>query len=197
MAYKRKDHFYQMAKSEGKSSRAAYKITEINSKYNLIKPNNTVLDLGAWPGGWLIELSKIVGNHGLIIGIDIVNVDIHLPENTKFIEGDIFDSASIEKIIDYAGKSIDTIVSDLAPKLTGISFRDTAKWEELVLTALEIADKTLKDGGNIIIKAFSSPEADNIRNSMKNKFERVQVFRPKASRKGSSEFYLIGKNYKR
>lgn len=181
--YNRKDHYYRKAKKEGKASRAAYKILEIQQKYKIWKKGDTILDLGCAPGGWLQVLSKEVGPKGRIIGVDRLPLKIRIPENVTFHQ------TEIEKLdIDVRPN---VILSDMAPNLTGIPFKDTTESHALCYKVWEIAGKQLQAGGNLVLKIFPSEEAQTLRKELKSRFQKVDAFVPKAVRKGSSEVYFV------
>lgn len=197
MAYKRKDFYYQKAKKEKKASRAAYKITQIQKKLKLISKGDIVIDLGCAPGGWIQEISKIIGPQGTLIGVDVEALRIGLPQNCTFIHGDIMSPDAINQICLRLTDEADVIVSDLAPKLSGIGFRDSYHSYELALRALEICKGILKEGGNFIVKFFPGKEMNEYKKLLKQSFEKVETLIPPATRKTSSELYLIGIGHKK
>ena len=189
--YKRKDHFYKKAKEEGLSSRASYKLEQIQKKYRIIKRGDKILDLGCAPGGWVQIASKIVGPEGMIFGIDLLPIKINLPQNATYLQGDITDAEKISRIKECINEA-DVVVSDMAPDTTGIKFRDSYLSYELALEALEIAGKILKKSGNFVTKIFPGEEFDQYKKVLMKHFEKVVQFRPEATRKTSIEVYLIG-----
>jgi len=197
MAYKRKDFYYQKAKREKKASRAAYKITQIQKKYKLIKRGDTVIDLGCAPGGWMQEISKIIGPKGTLIGVDVEALRISLPSNCTFIHGDIMSPDAINQICLRLTQDADIIVSDLSPKFSGIGFRDAYNSFELALRALEICKGILREGGNFIVKIFPGKELAEYKKLMRQSFTKVETIIPPATRKTSSELYLIGIGHKK
>ena len=118
--YNRKDHYYKAAKEEGYRSRAAYKLVEVQKKYKLIKPGMRVLDLGCWPGGWLQVASQFAGPEGAVVGVDLVATGYQPGSNVKTVQGDVRSSEILEKCITASGGVFDAVLSDMAPKLTGI-----------------------------------------------------------------------------
>jgi len=192
--YDRKDRFYEKAKSEGHASRAYYKIEQIQSKYQIFKTGDSVLDLGCSPGGWLEYLSKIVGNKGKALGIDILPLKIDIRPNIDFIQGDINDEGDISKVKELIG-SADVVVSDIAPSISGIKFKDAYLSYELALRALDIAKEILKEGGHFVTKIFPGEELAAFKKELQSQFEKIHQYRPEATRKTSIEVYLIGKGY--
>lgn len=188
--YDRKDYFYKKAKREGKASRAAYKLLEIQKKFKIWKPGNTILDVGCAPGGWLQILSKEVGPKGLVIGIDRLPLKIQIPPNVVFIQKNIEEA---EAILD---KKFDCIVSDVSPDLSGIVFRDTYLSYELGLKVWELARKFLKKEGRLVLKTFPGRETKQLKIELQKSFEKISLFVPQATRKTSSEVYLIALNFR-
>lgn len=184
--YERKDHFYKKAKKEGFASRAVYKLAEIQKKYRVLKKGGTVLDLGCAPGGWIEIASQEVGPKGKVIGVDRLPLKIKLPPNAIFLQ------KKMEEISEGGlPGSFDTILSDLSPDLSGIAFRDTYQSFELAKLVWEIAKKYLKPGGNLVIKIFPGEETKAFQAELKKSFSKMQIFIPEATRKSSSEVYLI------
>ena len=190
MAYERKDHFYKRAKKEGFASRAAYKILEIQKKFRIWKRGSIILDLGSAPGGWLQILSKEVGEKGLIVGVDRAPLKISLPANVRFIQTDIHaPNLTFEQ-------SFDCILSDLSPDLSGIRFRDTYQSFEMASRVFALAKQFLKKNGNLVIKVFPGEEVNRLKNEMKRFFGHFSTFIPQATRKTSSEVYLVAEGFK-
>ncbi|MFH1830053.1 MAG: RlmE family RNA methyltransferase [Pseudomonadota bacterium] len=196
MGYVRKDHFYKRAKQERKASRAVYKLSEIQARYKLIEKGATVIDLGCAPGSWMHELSDIVGPKGKVIGIDVLSLKIELPKNCQFINGDISDEATIGKLNDLIGRNVDAVLSDMSPNLSGVAFADTYKSYELSMTALTLARSILKKGGGFIVKMFPGEEFKSFMAELKKSFKEVNPITPQATRKTSSERYLVARGYK-
>ncbi len=183
--FERKDHFYKKAKKEGLASRAAYKILEIEKKFKIWKKGNSILDLGSAPGGWLQILSQEVGPHGFITGIDRSPLKIAPPQNVDFIQKELFDPTLT------FDRQFDSILSDLSPDLSGIRFRDTYRSYELAVRVWELAKLFLKKKGNLVIKVFPGEEMELLKKEMKKAFDRLVTFIPEATRKTSSEVYLV------
>lgn len=188
--YERKDYYYQKAKAEGRASRASYKIEEIQEKYDLIHPGDTVVDLGCAPGGWLQVLSRLVGPTGHVIGIDQVPVTLSLPPNVRVIEADL--TATKDPV-----SAADVVVSDMAPHTTGVKFGDGYRSYELAEIAWEYARHILKPGGHFVTKIFDGPDVATLRHRLHTSFARVDTFTPRASRDGSRELYLVGMTWQK
>lgn len=196
MAFKRKDHYYKRAKHEGKASRAVYKLSELQRRFGLIRKGDSVIDLGCAPGGWLQELAPMVGPKGLVVGIDILPLKTSLPKQCRFVQGDINDASALEEVVDAAGGRADTVLSDMSPNLSGIAFADAYKSYELALAALEFARRILKPGGNFLVKIFPGDEFGDFVSELKGSFESVKTVVPDATRKTSSERYLVAKGFR-
>jgi len=197
MAYKRKDHFYMRAKREKKASRAAYKLSELQKRFKIAQRGDKVLDLGSAPGGWLQELSQMVGPTGRVIGIDLLPLKIAPPKNCLFIHGNLEDSESLRKITDAAEGKVDAIVSDMSPNLSGVSFADAYRSFEVATLALETCRRLLKPGGNFVVKIFPGEEFTGYVKTLKENFKKVSTVVPEATRKTSSERYMVGMEYKK
>lgn len=196
MAYDRKDHFYKQAKSAGYRSRAAYKLLQLAQRYRLINRGDHVVDLGAWPGGWLQVAAALVGERGLVIGIDLVDI-APLPDAViTCIQGDAATVSVQDEIRRRAGGRVDVVLSDMAPKLTGIRATDEARAGALVAAAVDIAALLLRPGGRLVVKIFASPETDALVKRLGASFHTVKRTRPEASRAGSAELYVIATGYR-
>ncbi|TYB32559.1 RlmE family RNA methyltransferase [Flexistipes sinusarabici] len=193
--YKRKDRFYQKAKQEGYKSRAAYKLKEINDKHNIISKNDYVLDAGAAPGGWSQILLETVGKGGMIVGVDLLDVEGISGNNFTFIKGDLFEDNTLEKILSISS-SYDVVVSDAAPNTSGQKFADHAKSIELVGNIYAFSRKVLKNNGDFIAKLFDGEDTKKFVDELKKSFKKVSIYRPKSTRKNSFEIYLICRGYK-
>lgn len=187
-----RDFYTQKAKQENYPSRAVYKLKEIQQRFSIIKAGDKVLDLGASPGSWILYLSEKVGKKGRVIGIDRENLKIILPQNTVFIQKDIFDLDLLD--MSEMQNEYDVVVSDLAPKTTGIKFKDAENSFILYQRALEIAKAVLVQGGNFVCKMFEGEKTKEFLQELKNFFETVKIVKPKAVRKASKEIYIVAKN---
>jgi 23S rRNA (uridine2552-2'-O)-methyltransferase len=149
MARDRRDTYYWRAKDEGFRSRASYKLFQINEKHHIIKPGDTVVDLGAAPGGWL-EVAKEI-SEGRVIGVDLQKISPI--EGVETIKGDITSDRTIEKIVELVGlRGVDVVICDAAPNLSGNWSLDHARSIDLTTSALECAKKILKPGGHFVFK---------------------------------------------
>ncbi|MFH1209544.1 MAG: RlmE family RNA methyltransferase [archaeon] len=183
-----KDKFTVKAKKEGYKARSVYKLSDINSKYQIVKRNSRVLDLGCWPGSWM--------QYCLNLGCDVTGVDLKGTrlKGIAFIKGNIFDKAMFDKLLGL-GK-FDAVLSDMAPKTTGIKNVDQARSIDLCYRALYIARYLLKNNGDFICKIFQSDESSTFVNEVQRYFSFVKITKPMASKKRSGEIYLIAKGLK-
>jgi 23S rRNA (uridine2552-2'-O)-methyltransferase len=191
--YDRKDAFYRKAKSEGMRSRAAYKLEELQREHRLLKPGQRVVDLGCWPGGWLQVAARLVGAQGRVVGVDLAAIEPPLGlANVVALQGDLADSDTCARILaELGGQPADLLLSDAAPKLTGIRDADRAR-EEALLEAIEaLIPPLLRPGGAMIVKLLEGPEAQAIERRLRARFASASATRPDASRKGTSERYLV------
>jgi 23S rRNA (uridine2552-2'-O)-methyltransferase len=193
--YNPKDPFYRKAKSEGYRSRAAYKLLELNARFRIVRAGDRVVDLGAAPGGWLQVASKLVGPKGLVIGVDTQPIAALPGGNAVTIQGDITDPEVTARMRTLLGAPADAVLSDLSPRLTGIAATDASRAAELNRMALHAAAELLKVGGCFVVKAFVGEETEVFFKQVKTRFQSVRRTRPDATRKGSSEVYLIAKSF--
>jgi 23S rRNA (uridine2552-2'-O)-methyltransferase len=195
MTYNPHDPYYKKAKQEGYRSRAAYKLLELQQRYRLLRPGDAVVDLGAAPGGWLQVAAKIVGQTGKVIGIDLQAIKPFNEQNIVILEGDITRPEVKYKIKELIGRPADSVISDLAPKLSGIRDADMARCLELNQLALGFAAELLNFGGSLLLKSFVSDEARTFSAELKGYFSTVQRTKPEATRRGSSEFYFYANGF--
>lgn len=196
MAYQRKDAFYKKAKAAGYRSRAAYKLLERNRAWRFVRRGDRVIDLGAWPGGWLQVASAAVGPSGRVVGIDLVRPD-PLPEaNVHLIHGDANDPSRQREMLDVLGGPADVVLSDMAPKLSGVRETDEAGAVELSRLALHSCARLVKPGGALFLKTFMNADRPALMAELRAAFESVRTSRPEATRKGSAEIYVLAGGYR-
>ena len=194
--YQRKDTFHQRAKREGYRSRAAYKLLEIQRRTGVLRPGQRVIDLGCWPGGWLQVAAQEVGSAGRVVGLDLAATESDPSfANAVALVGDLGQPAVREAVLATAGGPADVLLSDAAPKLTGVRATDRAN-EETLLAAIEAAlPELLRPGGALVLKLMEGPEAQAAERRLRARFENARSLRPDASRKGTTERYWIGIGY--
>lgn len=192
MNYNPKDHYFKMAKDQNFAARSVFKLEEIDQKLKIIHANDKILDLGASPGSWSQYCSKKIGPQGRILGVDLSSVSIKLP-NAQFIQADLRD-INLESIFEAHGftNSFDVVLSDMAPKTTGIRLTDQTRSFELCEIALNVAKKFLKKDGHFVCKLFHSDDFAVLKNLMKIDFNRFEAIKPDSTRKISKEIFLIG-----
>lgn len=192
---KKKEHFYKQAKKEGYRARSAYKLLQIQRKFNVIQPGDIVVDLGAFPGGWSQVAHSLVQPDGLIVGVDISRISPY--KDVIFIKGDITDDETIQliyKVIDFQSASV--VLSDMAPNISGNYSVDHARSMHLSGQAFKTAEYVLCSGGSFVCKVFMGEFLQDFVDRVKGSFEKVKQFSPVASRKSSSEQYIIASSYK-
>lgn len=196
MAYKPQDSYFKKAKQEGYRSRAAYKLLELQQRYRIMKSGDNVIDLGAAPGGWLQVAAKVVGPHGKVIGVDLQTIQALPERNVTLFDGDIASAEIQAQIKELLGGPAHCVLSDLAPKLSGIRDADTARCLELNRTALAVAVELLRPNGSLLVKSFVSNDLQLFTAELKQYFSAVQRTKPEATRQGSSEFYFFASGFK-
>lgn len=195
MAYTPQDRFFKKAKQEGYRSRAAYKLVELQQRFHLINAGDKVVDLGAAPGGWLQVAAKLVGANGKVIGVDLQPIQPFHERNIVLLQGDVLTGETQSRIKELIGGLAHCVLSDMAPKLSGIRDADMARCQELNRLALQVAKELLRPGGVLLVKSFVSEDLQIYSAELKNCFATVQRTKPEASRQGSSEFYFYAKGY--
>jgi len=195
--YRRKDAYHQRAKREGYRSRAAYKLLEIQRRVKLLAAGQRVADLGCWPGGWLQVAADAVGPGGRVAGVDVAAIDPPLElANVVALSGDLADPAVRAALLEALGGPADVVLSDAAPKLTGVRATDRAR-EEALLEAIEAAlPQLLRPGGSLLLKLMEGPEAQAVEKRLRDRFARARSLRPEASRKGTTERYWLGTGFR-
>ena len=195
MAYNQKDYFFKKAKQENYAARSIFKLEEIDDRFQIIRPGYKILDLGAAPGSWSQYASKKVGPQGRVLGIDLQPIKITLP-NAVFITADMR-QLDLSEVMSAHGITppFDVVMSDMAPKTTGIRITDQARSLELCELALATAERFLRPRGSFIAKLFHSEDFEKFREALRQRFGKVEVLRPKSTRKESKEIFLIGKLY--
>ena len=186
---RRKDPYYRKAKKEDYRSRAAYKLKQLDFKYDVMHEGDTVVDLGASPGGWSQVASELVGLDGTVIAVDI---DRFTPiESVKFVRGDARSDAVIEKILAMTPQGADVVLSDMSPNISGNYPYDHARSVDLCEHALAFALKVLREGGNLVVKMFYGDMSGGFISAVRKSFGEVHVTHPPASRSTSSEVYVV------
>lgn len=193
---KKKDPYYKKAKSENYRSRASFKLKQLDKKFKLIKEGNTVVDLGAAPGGWSQVALEKVGEEGIVVGVDLNRIKPFEEENFHGIRGDFTTEEVQNNIIELIGGKTKVLISDASPNLCGIKNLDQLRSIDLINVVLDIADNILEPKGNLAMKVFQGPEYKQMLVDLKKKFRQVKTTKPPSSRKKSSEMYVIGLGFK-
>jgi 23S rRNA (uridine2552-2'-O)-methyltransferase len=189
------DLFVQQAKRDGYRSRACYKLLELQDKDHLMKPGMTVVDLGSAPGGWSQVSADLVGHKGRVVASDILHMD-NLAD-VEFIQGDFTEDAVFERILQAIyGESVDLVVSDMAPNMSGVAAVDQPGSMYLVELALDMARRVLSPGGSFVTKVFQGEGFDELFRDTRDSFDKVLTRKPKASRPRSREVYLVASGFK-
>ena len=194
------DPYVKAANREGYRSRAAYKLIEIDGRDHLIRPGQTVVELGAAPGSWTQVILKRLSDRsgqlrGRVIALDLLPMEPI--EGAQTIQGD-FREESVERALADAlgGRPADLILSDMSPNLSGIEAADAARSQDLCELALEFAVNHLRPGGNLLMKAFHSSGFSQTVQALKRRFSAVAARKPAASRPESAEIYLVARGLK-
>ena len=185
----RKDHYRRLAHEQGYRSRAAFKLQELNKSYRIIGPGFYVLDLGCAPGGWTQMAVKLAGNQGKVMGVDLSYVE-DIP-GAHIIRENIEDEHIVDEVMDYFGRKVNAVICDLSPQVSGNWSVDHAKQISLNYDCTKIMDKVLTNKGNAVFKVFDGEYSMEFRDYVKKKFSRINLTKPSASRKQSSELYLV------
>jgi 23S rRNA (uridine2552-2'-O)-methyltransferase len=186
------DPFAAEARALGYRSRAAFKLSEIDERFRLIRKGSLVVDLGCAPGGW-VQIAQQRGA-GKIVGIDLLPVDPLPP--AELIQMDFTDEAAPGLLIDMLGGKPDVVLSDMAPNTVGHRETDHLRIVGLIEMAADFAVEVLKPGGSFVAKAFQGGETATIIAKLKHRFVKVQNVKPKASRQDSSEVFLVATGFK-
>ncbi len=192
--YQPHDRFYRKAREKGLPSRAAFKIEELLERVRM-PAGARVVDLGCAPGGWLAILSAAVGENGRVIGIDLAAC-ANFGAVSETVVADIRAAGLPALVTEKLGRPADLVTSDLSPRLSGIRERDEAKFLELMDAALVLASHTLRPGGAMIAKLFMGGAFKAVVARFEQFFAKVEVTRVKATRPGSSELYLIARDFR-
>lgn len=192
-----RDHYFKRAKAENYPARSVYKLQEIQKRFNVLGRGGSVLDLGAAPGSWTLFAAKTAA-HVLAADIqDPANLTTSFPPNVTFVQQDVFEQSDEFKALLAQHGPFDAVISDMAPKTTGIKFTDQTRSAQLCEQALWVADEHLKPGGNFIAKIFEGPDSQEFSRQMKERFTKVKHFKPKSSRDESRETFVVGMGHKK
>ena len=190
---RKRDKYYLAAKREKFRSRAAFKLLQIQERFHIIGKGWTVLDLGASPGGWSQVARTLVGENGAVFAADLVGMTPI--DGVKFLHGDLREVSFLEELVSSLG-AVDVVLSDMAPKLSGNKPYDQARAMELAGVALDVANATLRNGGNFVTKVFRGEDFEPFLSRVSSRFTTAKAHNPAASSRGSAEVYIIAKGFK-
>ncbi len=195
MSRQRKDPFTRAAIAKGKTSRAHFKLEQLNQRFRLLKPGMRVLELGAAPGGWTCFIEEEIMPGGFLIAVDYRPVTV--AAETVLIEGAFGDPEVDNKIDEFLEDTpLDLVLSDMAPNISGIRTTDQARSMELVALAESAADKWLKPGGTLVVKTFQGEGVEDWIRRIRRKYGTFKQVKPEASRPDSREMYAVAQKYR-
>ena len=183
-----RDHYFKKARKQGFPARSVYKLEEAQKKYRFLKPGQTVLDLGAYPGSWSRYAAGVAGPEGLVVAVDIQKPGV-MPDNACVLQRDVYDLklSELREISPY----FDVVLSDMAPKTTGHKDVDHFRSIALAERALVLARELLKPGGTFFCKVFQGEDFPSFRDNCRESFRSVRIVKPKSSRPESVELFLL------
>ena len=190
--YRPKDHYFQRAKQRGFRARSAFKLEELVQRFGLLRPGARVLDLGAAPGGFLQVIARAVGPSGLAVGVDLVPVRPFSEQWVRTAVVDVLADDARAQVEAVASGPYDAVLSDMAPKTTGVRATDEARSLRLAERALELARALGKTGSSFVTKLFMGGDFETFRAQLREAYREVKVVRPEATRSASVEIYLVG-----
>lgn len=182
-----------MAKKMNYRSRASFKLMQIDDRFDIFEEGNSVVDLGACPGGWLQVAKERVGDSGKVVGVDLRY--IRPLEGVVTIIGDITEDKTMIELLDTFGGKADVVLSDMAPNIAGHYSTDHARSIDLCMFAVDVCDRVLKKNGKMVCKVFMGDMMDSLLKELDKRFQSVKVYSPAASRDTSSEVYVISKGF--
>lgn len=189
------DPYVKQAQRAGYRSRAVFKLLEIQEKKRIIKPGQVIVDLGAAPGGWSQVAVPMVGRKGAVIAMDILPMEPI--EGVDFIQGDFSEQDVHDRLLaTINGRSVDLVMSDMAPNITGLKAVDQPRAMYLAELALDFARGVLKPGGDFLVKVFQGEGFDEFLREVRASFQKVVIRKPQASRPKSREVYLLAQGKK-
>jgi 23S rRNA (uridine2552-2'-O)-methyltransferase len=189
------DPYVERAQREGWRSRAVFKLQQIQAKERILVPGRTCLDLGAAPGSWSQYAARVVGDAGLIVAVDVLQMDA-VP-GVRFLCGDLAEDATRDAIRMVLGdRQTDLVMSDIAPNTTGNRAVDQARSMEISEQTLEFAVELLRPGGDFLVKLFQGAGFEEYVRAARSQFGQVRMLKPAASRAESREIYLLARKYR-
>ncbi len=190
-----RDPYVLRARREGWRSRAVFKLEEIDRKVRLLKPGMLCVDLGAAPGGWSQYVCEQLRGKARVVAVDLLPMDTLA--GVEFVQGDFTEESTLDEIRKVIGDDrVDLVMSDMAPNISGNRVVDQPRSMYLAELALDMCREVLRSGGDFVCKLFQGEGIDAFIAETRKRFRRVKVMKPKASRPGSREVYLVARNYR-
>ncbi len=194
-ARQERDPYVKMARRDGWRSRAVYKLEQILDKERVLRPEMICVDLGAAPGGWSQYVANRLKGRGRVLALDVLPMDA--VAGVEFIHGDFTEDSVLADLLRRLGDDrADLVLSDMAPNISGNKAVDQPRSMYLAELALDFALKVLRKKGTFICKLFQGQGTDDVVTAARAAFEQVKIVKPAASRPGSSEIYLVARNYR-
>ncbi len=191
-----RDHYFQKAKKENYPARSVYKLQEMDKSFRFFRTGQKVLDLGACPGSWSLFAAQKVGRQGLVVSADLTVPETVFPPQVQFFQEDVFKRSENFSALLENHAPFDIVMSDMAPKTTGIRLTDQTRSLELVEEAFAVATIYLATGGIFITKIFEGPDTREVADKIRLFFKRFKWFKPKSSRAESKEIFWVGLDFK-
>lgn len=194
---RKREEYYKMAKNQDYRSRASFKLLQLNRKFKIIRKGDSVVDLGAAPGGWSQVALEAVGEEGLVVGVDLHKIRSFPEENFWEVSGDFTQENTIQEIKRTIQGNAQVILSDASPQLTGIKNLDQLRSIDLAQNVMKICHVTLKNNGKLIMKVLQGEGFPELLKDVKKCFRTVKTTKPPSSRKGSGEMYIVARGFKK
>jgi 23S rRNA (uridine2552-2'-O)-methyltransferase len=189
------DQYVKRSQREGYRSRAVYKLEEIQKKDRVLRPGLTVVDLGAAPGGWSQYAAQQLRGSGRIIAMDLLAMDPL--DGVEYLQGDFREQEVLEKLMETLGETqVDLVMSDMAPNISGMEAVDQPRSMYLAELAADFAARVLREGGDLLFKAFQGEGFDDLITRLRSQYRQVKIRKPRASRPRSREVYVVARHYR-
>jgi 23S rRNA (uridine2552-2'-O)-methyltransferase len=198
--YDRHDHYFRKAREEGFAARSIYKLDEIDREFHILRRGDVVVDLGCAPGSWMQYVEKKVLPGGRAFGIDLLPAKVSFGPHVSILQGDAF-AVTLEQLVGAAPgaplPAVDVVLSDMAPNTSGIRAVDQARSMALCERALDVAARMLRPSGNFVVKVLEGGDMKAFVEQCRATFDSVKIKRPKSTRPGSTETFVVGLGRKR
>ena len=189
---RQRDQYYRLAKERGYRSRAAFKLLQVIRSYRFISRGDSVVELGAAPGGWTQVVAETVGDQGHVLAVDIQPMEPLGQSQVESLKLDIASDSAVNILAEKCADKVDVVISDVSPNVSGAWDLDHSRQIHLARRSLEIARGVLKPDGNFLVKVFQGRELSGFLEEAKRSFRRIRIIRPRATRTSSSELYILG-----